>query len=68
MSRDDNATTQGLIAFLQGYGKNNRDGLSAIAKFGAWPLLAARESERSMVKSPRIIAAYRGASHRPIGN
>ncbi|MDG9972162.1 hypothetical protein N5C72_29140 [Achromobacter mucicolens] len=48
MSRDDSAMTQGLIAFLQGYGKNNLDGLSAIAKYGAWPALAARENERRM--------------------
>ena len=48
MSRNDNATMQGLTAFLQGYGKHNLDGLSAIAKYGAWPVLAARESERRM--------------------
>ncbi|MFJ3465907.1 hypothetical protein [Achromobacter spanius] len=48
MSRDDNAMTKGLIAFLQGYGRNNLDGLSAIAKYDAWPALAARENERRM--------------------
>lgn len=48
MSRDHNAMTQGLLAFLQGYGNHNLDGLSAIAKYGAWPALAARENDRRM--------------------
>lgn len=50
MSRDDTAMTQGLTAFLMGYGRHDLDGLWAIARYGAWPLLAARESERRMVK------------------
>ena len=50
MSRDDTAMTQGLTAFLQGYGKHDLDGLSAIARYGAWPALAARESERRMAR------------------
>lgn len=48
MSRDDNAMTQGLVAFLQGYGRNNREELSAIAKHESWPRLAALEYERRM--------------------
>ncbi|MEN5343881.1 hypothetical protein ABE599_09255 [Achromobacter mucicolens] len=50
MSRDENAMTGGLVAFLQGYGKHDLDGLSAIARYGAWPALAARESERRMAR------------------
>lgn len=50
MNRDENAMTGGLVAFLQGYGKHDLDGLSAIARYGAWPALAARESERRMAR------------------
>ncbi|MCP2518448.1 hypothetical protein M5J07_26205 [Achromobacter mucicolens] len=50
MSRDDTAMTQGLTAFLQGYGKHDLDGLAAIARYSAWPALAARESERRMAR------------------
>lgn len=50
MRRDDTAMTQGLTAFLQGYGKHDLDGLSAIARYGAWPALAARENERRMAR------------------
>lgn len=50
MSRDHNAMTQGLTAFLQGYGKHDLDGLAAIARYSAWPALAARENERRMAR------------------
>lgn len=50
MSRDGHELTRGLVAYLQGYGRNNLDGLSAIAQYGAWPLLAARECERRMAR------------------
>lgn len=50
MSRDDNAMKKGLTAYLHGYGRNNLDGLSAIATYGAWPVLAARESERRVAR------------------
>lgn len=50
MSRDDTAMTQGLTAFLQGYGKHDLDGLAAIARYSAWPALAARENERRMAR------------------
>lgn len=50
MSRDDTAMTQGLTAFLQGYGKHDLDGLAAIARYSAWPALAARENERCMAR------------------
>ncbi|WP_063588586.1 hypothetical protein [Achromobacter ruhlandii] len=49
MSRDD-AITGGLVAFLQGYGKHDLDGLAAIARYSAWPALAARENERRMAR------------------
>ncbi|RSE97753.1 hypothetical protein EGU54_23550 [Achromobacter aegrifaciens] len=42
--------TQGLTAFLQGYGKHDLDGLAAIARYSAWPALAARENERRMAR------------------
>ena len=41
MSRAASEMQSGLIAYLQGYGRNNRAGLSAIAAYGAWPVLAA---------------------------
>lgn len=50
MSRDDTAMTQGLTAFLQGYGKHDVDGLAAIARYSAWSALAARENERRMAR------------------
>jgi len=50
MSRAANELQCGLIAYLQGYGRNNRAGLSAIAAYGAWPVLAARETERRMAR------------------
>ncbi|MDH0519732.1 hypothetical protein [Achromobacter xylosoxidans] len=50
MSRADTAMTQGLTAFLQGYGKHDLDGLAAIARYSAWPALAARENERRMAR------------------
>lgn len=50
MSRDENAMTGGLVAFLQGYGKHDLDGLAAIARYSAWPALAARENERRMAR------------------
>ncbi|AZS77380.1 MAG: hypothetical protein E2591_30485 [Achromobacter sp.] len=50
MSRDENELKNGLTAYLQGYGRNNRAGLSAIAAYGAWPVLAARETERRMAR------------------
>jgi hypothetical protein len=40
----------GLIAYLQGYGRNNRAGLSAIAAYGAWQVLAAQEIEQRMAR------------------
>lgn len=49
MSRDD-AITGGLVAFLQGYGKHDVDGLAAIARYSAWPALAARDNERRMAR------------------
>lgn len=48
MSHKDNDMTQGLVSYLQGYGRNNRDGLLAIAENAAWPQLAAREEARRM--------------------
>lgn len=48
MSHKDNDMTQGLVSYLQGYGRNNRDGLLAIAENAAWPQLAAREETRRM--------------------
>ncbi|MFF7060607.1 hypothetical protein ACFY89_28340 [Achromobacter spanius] len=50
MSRTANEMQSGLIAYLQGYGRNNRAGLSAIAAYGAWPVLAARETEQRMAR------------------
>ncbi|MDH0093449.1 hypothetical protein N7373_18500 [Achromobacter mucicolens] len=50
MSRDDTAMTQGLTAFLMGYGKHDLDSLAAIARYSAWPALAARENERRMTR------------------
>ncbi|KAG1083753.1 hypothetical protein G6F40_014670 [Rhizopus arrhizus] len=50
MSRAANEVQSGLIADLQGYGRNNRAGLSAIATYGAWPELAARETEQRMAR------------------
>lgn len=50
MSRDDTAMMQGLTAFLLGYGKHDLDGLAAIARYSAWPALAARENERRMTR------------------
>lgn len=50
MSRDNSEINHGLIAYLQGYGRNNRAGLSAIAAFGTWPELTARVNERRMVR------------------
>jgi len=50
MTRDESEMKRGLIAYLQGYGGNNPAGLSAIATCGAWPALAARESERRMAQ------------------
>ncbi|ARP82932.1 hypothetical protein CAL12_20340 [Bordetella genomosp. 8] len=50
MSRAKIAKEAGLRAFLTGYGRQNRDGLAAIANYGAWALLAARESERRIVR------------------
>ncbi|KRC69239.1 hypothetical protein D3C87_863020 [compost metagenome] len=50
MSRDENAMTGGLVAFLQGYGNHDLDGLAAIARYSAWPALAARENERRMAR------------------
>lgn len=48
MSHKDNDMTQGLVSYLQGYGRNNRVGLLAIAEYAAWPQLAAREEARRM--------------------
>ncbi|AYD66083.1 hypothetical protein DVB37_20740 [Achromobacter sp. B7] len=48
MSRDENELKNGLTAYLHGYGRNNRGGLSAIAAYGAWPVLAAQEIEQRM--------------------
>lgn len=50
MSRTANEMQSGLIAYLQGYGRNNRAGLSAIAAYGAWPVLAAQEIEQRMAR------------------
>lgn len=50
MSRDENELKNGLTAYLQGYGRNNRAGLSAIAAYGAWPALATRETEQRMAR------------------
>jgi hypothetical protein len=50
MSRVASEMQSGLIAYLQGYGRNNRAGLSAIAAYGAWPALAARETEQRMAR------------------
>ena len=35
---------------MQGYGKHDLDGLAAIARYSAWPALAARENERRMAR------------------
>lgn len=50
MSQDDTEIKRGLIAYLLGYGRNSRAGLSAIAAYGAWPMLAARETEQRMAR------------------
>ncbi|WP_342066939.1 hypothetical protein [Achromobacter kerstersii] len=50
MNRAASEMRSGLIAYLQGYGRNNRAGLSAIAAYGAWPVLAARETEQRMAR------------------
>jgi hypothetical protein len=50
MTRAANEVLCGLIAYLQGYGRNNRAGLSAIAAYGDWPALAARETEQRMAR------------------
>ncbi|WP_447577079.1 hypothetical protein [Achromobacter kerstersii] len=50
MSRDECELQSGLTAYLQGYGRNNRAGLSAIASYGAWPVLAARETEQRLAR------------------
>ncbi|AOU91569.1 uncharacterized protein AruCF_0678 [Achromobacter ruhlandii] len=50
MSRAASEMQSGLIAYLQGYGRHNRAGLSAIAAYGAWPALAARETEQRMAR------------------
>lgn len=50
MSRATSEMQKGLIAYLQGYGRNNSAGLSAIAAYGAWPVLAAREAEQRMAR------------------
>lgn len=50
MSQDYNEMKSGLIAYLQGYGRNNLGALSAIAFYDAWPVLAARENERRMAR------------------
>lgn len=50
MSRRNSEMKQGLLAYLQGYGQNNLDGLSAIARYSAWSALAMRECERRMAR------------------
>lgn len=50
MSRNENELKNGLTAYLQGYGRNNRAGLSAIAAYGIWPMLAAQEIEQRMAR------------------
>lgn len=64
MSRDDNAMTQGLVAFLQGYGRNNREELSAIAKHESWPRLAAlgaRSTGTARASAPPLEASLLAA-------
>ncbi len=46
MSLDKKTLEAGLRAYLTGYGRNNRDGLAFIARYGNWPNLALRECEQ----------------------
>ena len=40
----------GIVAYLRGFGRNNRDGLVAVSTYRAWLELAAFETERRMLR------------------
>lgn len=50
MSRGDEQARLEIMAYLRGFGRNNRDGLAAVSTYHAWPELAAFENERRMLR------------------